>query len=104
MHLPLLQIVGKTTQHLKEYVENIDSKLLLKELIQILFDQYKEVAEAHKTFLKYVKKACTVHNINVTCYDIDYYWSQVQNVVRLIIISIVQNLFTEITFFSFNLF
>lgn len=81
MHLTLLQIVEKTTHHIKEYVEGADSKMILKELVQILFEQYREIANAHQTFLKYLEKACKAHKVEVNSYDIHFYWSQVQNVV-----------------------
>lgn len=81
MHLSLLQIIEKTTHQIKDHVEGVDSKVILKELIQILFDQCKEVSEAHKTFLKYVDNASKAHRIDVNSYDVQFYWSQVQNVV-----------------------
>lgn len=81
MHLSLLQIVEKTTLHVKDYVEGIDSKVILKELIQILFDQFKEVGEAHQTFLKFVEKGSRAHKIEIDSYDNHFFWSQVQNVV-----------------------
>ncbi|KAJ8961977.1 hypothetical protein NQ314_005758 [Rhamnusium bicolor] len=36
MQLSLLHIIEKTTQHVKDYADGIDSKLALKELVQIL--------------------------------------------------------------------
>lgn len=81
MHLSLLQILEKTTHHVKDYIEGTDTKVILKELVQILFEQYKEVANAHQTFLKYVEKACKAHKVEMNSYDMPFYWSQVQNVV-----------------------
>lgn len=81
MHLSLFQILDKTTYHIKDFIEGVESKVILKELIQILFDQYKEVAEAHQTFLKCVEKASKAHKIVLDPYNIHFYWLQVQNVV-----------------------
>lgn len=81
MHLSLLQIVEKTTHHIKDYVEGVETKLILKELTQILFDQFKEVADAHQTFLRCIEKASKAHKFEMNSYDIQFLWSQVQDVV-----------------------
>ncbi|KAJ8933686.1 hypothetical protein NQ318_008404, partial [Aromia moschata] len=78
MQLSLLHIIEKTTQHVKDYADGIEPKLALKELVQILFDQFKEVADAHQLLLSCIDKACKAHNVEVKSYNIQFYWSQVQ--------------------------
>lgn len=81
MQQSLLHIVERTTQYVKEYVNGIDPKLALKELVQILFDQFKEVADSHQFFLRCIERASKAHKIDMKFYSIQSYWVQVQNVV-----------------------
>lgn len=83
MQIFLLGIVQRTTQHIKDFgiVQENDNKQALKELIQTLFEQFKEIAEANSFFLKNVEDAAKVHNRQVQTYNIQFYWTQVQCVV-----------------------
>lgn len=85
MQASLTHIIQKSTQHVIDYAENVDSKLALKELINILFDQFKEIADSHLIFLKWVDKGIKKHRINLKPYGLQYYWSQVQEVVSVAI-------------------
>ncbi|ENN82092.1 hypothetical protein YQE_01525, partial [Dendroctonus ponderosae] len=83
MQASLTHIIQKSTQHVIDYAENVDSKLALKELINILFDQFKEIADSHLIFLKWVDKGIKIHRINLKPYGLQYYWSQVQEVLQI---------------------
>lgn len=97
MQLSLLGIIEKTTQHVKDYADGIDLKLALKELVQILFDQFKEVADAHFLLLRFIEKASKAHKVEVKSYSIQYYWSQVQFVVSNGSIYILDDQITQYT-------
>lgn len=83
MSLALLNIVRKTTQHIMDFSRQneVDQKLALTELVKILFDQFKQVAQAQANWLKIVEKAASVHKISIKTYNMGFYWTQVQVVV-----------------------
>lgn len=81
MQVSLTHIIQKSTQHVIDFAENVDSKLAFKELVNILFDQFKEIADSHQMFLKWVEKGVKRHKIDLKPYNLQYYWSQVQEVV-----------------------
>lgn len=81
MQVSLTHIIQKSTQHVIDYAENVESKTALKELVNILFDQFKEIADSHQIFLKWVDKGIHSHKIDLKPYSMQYYWSQVQEVV-----------------------
>lgn len=86
MQVFLLGIIQRTTQHIKDFAglqTETDYKQALKELVQTLFDQFKEIAEAQTIFLKNVEEAAKVHKNQVNTYNIQFYWTQVQSVVCL---------------------
>ncbi|CAG9772580.1 unnamed protein product [Ceutorhynchus assimilis] len=84
MQISLSHIIQKSTQHVIDFADaNVDSKLALKELINILFDQFKEIADSHQIFLKWVEKGIKSHNIDLKPYNLQYYWSQVQEVLQI---------------------
>ncbi|XP_030764843.1 exocyst complex component 4 [Sitophilus oryzae] len=83
MQASLSYIIQKSTQHVIDYAENVDSKLALKELVNILFDQFKEIADSHQIFLKWVDKGIKCHGIELKPYGMQYYWSQVQEVLQV---------------------
>ncbi|XP_074041952.1 exocyst complex component secretory 8 [Leptinotarsa decemlineata] len=82
MHFEISQIIERTTNYVKNDFDGLDERLVLKELIQIIFDQLKATADYQYMFLKCVDKASKVHNIEIDSYDINIYWSQVQVVLQ----------------------
>ncbi|RZC35473.1 exocyst complex component 4 [Asbolus verrucosus] len=65
MQVFLLAIIQRTTQHIKDFAglqNEVDYKQALKELVQTLFLQFKEVAEANAVFLQNVEEAAKAHN------------------------------------------
>ncbi|XP_072398045.1 exocyst complex component 4 [Diabrotica undecimpunctata] len=82
MLLSLTQIVERTTNNIKNLVDVGDQRLILKELVQILFEQYKEVADSHYVFMTCVEQAKKAHKLEINCYDTVYFWSQVQVVMQ----------------------
>lgn len=94
MQLSLTQIIERTTNNIKNLVDLNDQKAILKELVQILFEQYKEVADCHYVFMMCVEQAKKAHNVEVNSYDTQYFWSQVQTVVSLMnILNYFENLY-----------
>ncbi|XP_066245779.1 exocyst complex component 4 [Euwallacea similis] len=83
MQVSLSYIIQKSTHHVIDFTENLDSKLALKELCNVLFDQFKEVADMHLKLLKWVDKGIKSHNIDLKPYTLQYYWSQVQEVLQI---------------------
>ncbi|CAG9865173.1 unnamed protein product [Phyllotreta striolata] len=82
MQLSLAQIIDRTANNIKNLVEISDQKLILKELVHILFDQYKEISDSHYVFMMCVEQAKKAHKIEVELYDTQYFWSQVQTVLK----------------------
>lgn len=81
-----MHIVYRTTQHVSDFrnFQNEDGnegKQQLVELVQILFEQFKAIAQMQSIFLKYLSKAKKAHNDQLQLYDINFYWTQVQNIV-----------------------
>lgn len=90
MQNSLMQIIYRTTQHVSDFrnfqnEDGNDGKQQLVELVQILFEQFKAVAQMHSIFLKYVGKAQKAHNVQLQTYDMNFYWTQVQYMVFLYI-------------------
>lgn len=83
MQMSLSHIIQKSTHHVIDFADNLDLKLALKELIHVLFDQFKEVADMHQKCLKWVDKGIKLHKIDLKPYNIQYYWSQVQEVLQI---------------------
>lgn len=52
------------------------------ELVQILFEQFKNVAQAHSVLLNNFARAARAHNVDLKLYDINFYWTQVQAVLQ----------------------
>jgi exocyst complex component 4 len=89
MQVFLLAIVQRTTQHIKDFSglqTEVDYKHSLKELVQTLFDQFKEIAEAHAHFSRNVEEAAKVHGTQVKTYTVQFYWAQVQCVVSVMLL------------------
>lgn len=91
MQNSLMQIVYRTTQHVNDFrnFQNEDNgggegKQQLVELVQMLFEQFKAVAQMQSILLKYFAKAQKAHNVKLELYDMNFYWTQVQNIVRKI--------------------
>lgn len=81
-----MQIVQRSTQHVKNYVDSQNNnKVALKDLFQILFDQFKEVAQAHLIFLNCLDKASKAHNLSLNTYNMFFYWNKVQTVMQLLL-------------------
>lgn len=92
MQNSLMQIIHRTTQHVADFAafqndenESDGTQQMLVELVQMLFEQFKTIAGAHAVFLKCLTKAEKAHNIKMQLYDINFYWSQVQNVVSAVL-------------------
>ncbi|XP_019875133.2 exocyst complex component 4 [Aethina tumida] len=86
MQNTLMQIVQRSTQHVKNYVDSQNNnKVALKDLFQILFDQFKEVAQAHLIFLNCLDKASKAHNLSLNTYNMFFYWNKVQTVMQLLL-------------------
>lgn len=83
MQNSLMHIIYRTTQHVSDFrnFQNEDSnegkQQLLVELVQMLFEQFKAVAQMHSVLLKCFAKA----DKSLQLYDMNFYWIQVQNVV-----------------------
>lgn len=82
MQLSLTQIIERTTNNIKNLVDISDQRLLLKELVQILFEQYKEIADSHYVFMTCVEQAKKAHKLEINTYDTFYFWTQVQIVLQ----------------------
>lgn len=54
--------------------------MLLVELMQMLFEQFKCVAQAHAVLLSNISRAAKAHNVDLKLYDINFFWMQVQAV------------------------
>lgn len=63
---------------MRDYTEGGDGKVALKELIQIVFEQFKDIAHVQSIFLTYLNRI----GGNFKPYSINYYWEQVQNVLE----------------------
>lgn len=91
MQNSLMQIVYRTTQHVSDFRNfpnedgNTEGKQQLVELVQLLFEQFKAIAQVQSVLLKYFSKAQKAHNVQLQLYDMNFYWTQVQNIVREIV-------------------
>ena len=84
----LLAIVQRTTQHMKAVmaVEPVGGEVYftthpLLELIDLVYKQFKLIANAHNLLLKNYLSVATRHSIIVKPYDISDLWQQAQAVV-----------------------
>lgn len=92
MQSELLIIIKRTTQYINDFNAaqpvNNDSKnakpSILLELMLTLFEQYRQVAEAHVVLLNLLGRAAEAHKINFKLYDMKMFWAQVQAVVSLL--------------------
>lgn len=79
MQNQLKKIVEKSTQYVKDYFDgSADGKIALKELIQIIFDQFRDIAQVHTIFLTLLNRI----GGKFIPYTINFYWEQVQNVLQ----------------------
>lgn len=86
MQNSLMQIIYRTTQHVSDFrnfpnEDGNEGKQQLVELVQLLFEQFKSVAQMQSILLKYFAKAQKAHNVQLQLYDMNFYWTQVQNIV-----------------------
>lgn len=90
MQNSLMQIISRSTQHVSDFrnFQNEDTisnegkqQHLLVELVQMLFEQFKAVAQMHAVLLQCFDKAAKAHNVQLQLYGMNFYWTQVQNVV-----------------------
>lgn len=83
-----MNIIQHTTYYMNDYNAGVEGKQVkpsaLLELMLTLFEQYKQVAQAHAVFLGYLGRASEAHKVAVKPYDIKMFWTQVQAVVRFI--------------------
>ncbi|CAH1993571.1 unnamed protein product [Acanthoscelides obtectus] len=82
MQTSLFHIIERATHYVKDFIEGMDPKLVLKELIQILFLQFKDVADSHRIILGYIEKACKIYKVDTKIYNLQFYWGQVQEVLQ----------------------
>lgn len=90
MQSELLNIIQRTTHYISDIsaiqVTN-DTKqakqTALLELMQTLFEQFRQVAQAHLVLLNHLTRACEAHKVNIKLYDMKIFWAQVQAVVSL---------------------
>ncbi|XP_017776973.1 PREDICTED: exocyst complex component 4 [Nicrophorus vespilloides] len=90
MQNELMHIVQKTTHHIYDYnsLQSVDTKTkysALVELVQTIFDQFKQIGQAHIIVLDHFSKASKCHNVDVNLYSIKNYWAQVQGVLQLML-------------------
>lgn len=80
----LLLIVTRTTQHMITigYVSSNDTeKHPLLALLELIYNQFKVVAEMHQKLLKNYLSALQRYTVNTRLYELSDYWSQAQAVV-----------------------
>lgn len=85
-----MYIIHKTTNHVNDFISSqngTEAKLI--EFVQTLFDEFKEIGNAHEIFLGLVSKACKAHKIDLQPYDMKFYWSKVETVVSLLQITLI---------------
>lgn len=87
MQTSLSNIVHRTAQHLSDFssfqsdANNKETKqIILVELVQMLFEQFKSVAQAHSVLLNNFARAAKAHNVDLKLYDMNFYWIQLQAV------------------------
>lgn len=84
MQTELTHIVNRTTNHVNDFISSQNgNEAKLLELVQTLFDQFKDISHAHVVFLDYVNRAIKAHNIELKPYNINFYWVQVEGVVSI---------------------
>uniref|UniRef100_A0A1Y1MN82 Exocyst complex component Sec8 n=1 Tax=Photinus pyralis TaxID=7054 RepID=A0A1Y1MN82_PHOPY len=90
MQSELLTIVQRTTIYINDYsaiqsdIKQTKQNALL-ELMLTLFEQFKEVGEAHALLLTHLIRAAEGHAVPVKVYDMSLFWAQVQSVVSILI-------------------
>ncbi|KAF2896324.1 hypothetical protein ILUMI_09831 [Ignelater luminosus] len=92
MQSELLNIIQRTTHYISDIsaiqVTN-DTKqakqTALLELMQTLFEQFRQVAQAHLILLNHLTRACEAHKVNIKLYDMKIFWAQVQAVLQLLL-------------------
>lgn len=79
----LLTIVQRTTHHIIDFValQNENSKQLLLELMQTLFDQFRNISQAHSIFLNLANKAKKTYKYDLKLYELKDVWMKIQYVV-----------------------
>ncbi|KAK6635581.1 hypothetical protein RUM44_000835 [Polyplax serrata] len=97
IHGELLGIVSNTTKSLLESNQAVPtiaishdgsrqvdshSKQLLLELLDIIFDQFRKVAEGHSIVLKYFAKTADKYKLDVKLYEMADVWSKIQAVLQ----------------------
>ncbi|KAB0800327.1 hypothetical protein PPYR_06067 [Photinus pyralis] len=90
MQSELLTIVQRTTIYINDYsaiqsdIKQTKQNALL-ELMLTLFEQFKEVGEAHALLLTHLIRAAEGHAVPVKVYDMSLFWAQVQSVLQLLL-------------------
>lgn len=87
----LLNVVQRTTYHINDFValqngDNKQAQSTLTELVETLFDQLKEIAQAHITFLNHVNRAIKQHKLDCKPYEIHHVWVKIQYVLQLLLV------------------
>jgi hypothetical protein len=89
MQTELLAIIERTTQQMLDLSQQPTHSLgahstsLLLELLQTVFDQFRQVAAAHASVLHSFARAADKHHIDVRLYEMPDVWSKVQAVVSV---------------------
>lgn len=89
METELLTVVQRTTNHINDFfsIQNGDNKQqqsALAELVQTLFDQFKEIAQAHSILLSHASKALKNKPLDFKIYEMNDLWVKIQDVVSKI--------------------
>ncbi|XP_021936020.1 exocyst complex component 4 isoform X2 [Zootermopsis nevadensis] len=91
MQTELLAIIKRTTRQLLDLSQQPTHSLgahstsLLLELMQTVFDQFRQVATAHASVLRSFARAADKHHIDVRLYEMPDVWSKVQAVLQLLL-------------------
>ncbi|XP_022913128.1 exocyst complex component 4 [Onthophagus taurus] len=87
MKSELQHIIQRTTLFINDFLQNNDTKQqnTLLEFMHTLFEQFKQVGQAHNLLLTYLKQAVRFYKIEVCLYDIKAYWNQVQFVIQTLL-------------------
>ncbi|XP_069698515.1 exocyst complex component 4 isoform X1 [Periplaneta americana] len=88
MQTELLAIIERTTQQILDSSQQPSMRstpLLLLELLQTVFDQFRHVAAAHASVLRSFSRAADRHRIDVRLYEMPDVWSKIQAVLQLLL-------------------
>ncbi|EEB18474.1 exocyst componenet sec8, putative [Pediculus humanus corporis] len=83
MHGELMTIVSNATKNVLESSQSMNSsKMLLLNFLEIIFEQFRKVADGHKIVLKYFTKTAEKYRLDVRLYEMADVWSKIQTVLQ----------------------